>query len=637
MPRIAPAVALLLAAAPGVARAQEPEQLLSPTTQVFLRWDGVTAHKAAYDGSAIGAALRGPTGDSARAMLARFPKMLGNSLLAGPLLDGKSPADLKAVHADLKAAEQALDLLLDKGVVFAAEVTEPRPTLAGVGKALGGLFGGKAPAPENFLPDARVLAIVPDAADRAQVVFGTLRLLFKQNGQSVEPLPEAFGRAGFRVADEGRANPLRTAWWVEGKHVVFYAGTADPAAVAKGMAANAKAGGVTGHPLFQRTLKAGEFESVGRGFVDVAAAGALAKRLAGPFVPGVGEKLDALGVGNLKAVVYSSGFQGKESRALIELDLPGERKGFARVLKPAPVTPADLPPLPTDVSRFSLLRLDYAATYDALLTAVDALGDPDDRSDDAKDPAAARQRRRQELERELTKTLGINLGADLIPHLGDKFCLYQSPTEGLSVFGTVACFSVKDVAKVRAAADQLTRGLEGLAGGRTKVRKRLSAGVDTREVYNREFGLVTPTYAVVGDWLVIGGTPQCVQGFALRHAGRIAKWSPDAETAARLRLMPSDSVGIQYCRPESVVKNLCTIAPLVLGQIGMFGERNSPEFNPTEIGLVPNAHELSSHLFPNLTYTRDDGRTVRIDVRDSFSLPLEFIGLEPFLFAGLIR
>ena len=39
---------------------------------------------------------------------------------------------------------------------------------------------------------------------------------------------------------------------------------------------------------------------------------------------------------------------------------------------------------------------------------------------------------------------GINLGTDLIPHLGDKFCLYQSPTEGLSVFGTVACFSVKD-------------------------------------------------------------------------------------------------------------------------------------------------------------------------------------------------
>lgn len=635
MSRFAPAVVLLLAAAPGAARAQEPEKLLSPTTQLFLRWDGVTAHKAAYDGSALGAALRGPTGDSARAMLARFPKMLGNDLLAGPLLEGKSPAELKAVHADLKAAEQALDLLLDKGVVFAAEVTEPRPTLAGVGKALGGLFGGKGPEPEVFLPDARVMAIIPDAAERAPVVFGTLRLLFKQNGQSVEPLPVAFGRKGFRVVDDARSSPLRTAWWVEGKHVVFFAGTADPAAVAKGLDANVKAGGVTGHPLFQRTLKTGEFESVARGFVDTAAAVQLAKRLAGPFVPGLGEKIDALGVGNLKAVVFSSGFQGKESRALYEIDLPGERKGFARVLKPSPVTPADLPPLPTDVSRFSLLRLDYAATYDALLTTFDMFGDADDRSEDAKDPAAARLRRRQELERELTKMLGVNVGTDLIPHLGDKFCLYQSPTEGLSVFGTVACFSVKDAAKVRAAADQLTRGLESLAGGRTKVRKRLSAGVDTREIYNREFGIVTPTYAVVGDWFVIGGNPQCVQGFALRHAGRVARWTPDAETAARLRQMPSDAVGIQFCRPESVVKNLCTIAPLVLGQIGMFGERNSPEFNPTEIGLIPNAHELSSHLFPNLTYTRDDGRTVRIDIHDSFSLPLEFIGLEPFVFAAM--
>jgi hypothetical protein len=636
MPRLAPAVALLLAAVPGAARAQEPEKLLSPTTQLFVRWDGVTAHRAAYDGSALGAALRGPTGDSARAMLARLPKMLGNDLLAGPLLEGKSPDELKAVHADLKAAEQALDLLLDKGVIVAAEITEPRPTLAGVGKALGGLFGGKAPDPENFLPDVRVLAIVPDAADRSAVVFGTLRLLLRQDGRQVEALPESFGRTGFRVADDARTSPLRVAWWVEGKHVVFYAGTADPATVAKGLTANAKAGGVTGHPLFQRTLKIGEFESDARGFADAGSVVLLAKRLAGPFVPGLGEKLDALGVGNLKAVVFSSGFQGKESRALYELDLPGERKGFARVLKQAPVTPADLPPLPTDVSRFSLLRLDYAATYDAVLTAFDALGPPDERTDDVKDPAAAKQRRRQELERELNKTLGINLGTDLIPHLGDKFCLYQSPTEGLSVFGTVACFSVKDAAKVRTAADQLTRGLEHLAGTRTKIHKRVVAGVDTREIYTRTGGLVTPTYAVVGDWLVIGGNPQCVQGFALRHAGRIARWSPDAETAARLRGMPSDAVGLQYCRPESVVKNLCTIAPLVLGQVGMFSERNSPEFNPTEIGLIPNAHELSSHLFPNLTYTRDDGRTVRIDIHDSFSLPLEFIGLEPFVFAGML-
>ena len=64
--RIATGSALLLLSSV-TARAQEPEKLLSPTSQLVVRWDGVTAHKAAYDGSALGSALRGPTGDSARA------------------------------------------------------------------------------------------------------------------------------------------------------------------------------------------------------------------------------------------------------------------------------------------------------------------------------------------------------------------------------------------------------------------------------------------------------------------------------------------------------------------------------------------------------------------------------------------
>ena len=43
---------LIVLAAP--VRAQEPpEKLLSPTTQLFIKWDGVTAHKDAYKASAI--------------------------------------------------------------------------------------------------------------------------------------------------------------------------------------------------------------------------------------------------------------------------------------------------------------------------------------------------------------------------------------------------------------------------------------------------------------------------------------------------------------------------------------------------------------------------------------------------------
>jgi hypothetical protein len=52
--------------------------------------------------------------------------------------------------------------------------------------------------------------------------------------------------------------------------------------------------------------------------------------------------------------------------------------------------------------------------------------------------------------------------------------------------------------------------------------------------------------------------------------------------------------------------------------------------------LVPNGHELSRHLFPNLSITRDDGNTIRIEVNESFSVPLEVIGLEPLAVFGTL-
>jgi hypothetical protein len=462
----------------------------------------------------------------------------------------------------------------------------------------------------------------------------------KQVDAKVEPF-EAGGRKGFRVVDLPQEGPiaLNVAWWAEGKHFVFYAGTRKPAAVVGEMQANIAKGGVTGHPLFQRCLKTGNFESVTRGFVDTEKVVNLAKNLAGPFVPGLKERLDGTGIGGLKAVVFSSGFDGKESRALYEFDVPGERKGIAKALKNTPLGLADLPPMPPDVSRFSALRLDPAATYDAglsvieLLTMMQEFGVEEDAG--KKNPAAVIEARKKFLMRETDKFLGISVTEDLLPHLGDKLVVFQSPTEGVQVFGTVVCVSVKDAAKVRTAADRIQRALEAIANSPIKVRKKTLAGVEYREFYARGFGIITPTYAIVGDWLVVSGHPQAVQGVILRSKGDLEKWKPDEATARRLAKMPQDGCGLQYCNPKSTVGNLCCIGPLVLsvfGQIGGFNETEM-DFNPIDVGLVPNAHELGRHLFPNLTVTRDDGKTIRVEVNESFSLPLEVVGLEPFAFA----
>jgi hypothetical protein len=191
---------------------------------------------------------------------------------------------------------------------------------------------------------------------------------------------------------------------------------------------------------------------------------------------------------------------------------------------------------------------------------------------------------------------------------------------------------------VRDALARAQRAVEAVASSPVKVRKRVLKGVEMREFYSRGFGVVTPTYAVVGDWLVIAGNPQCVQGVVLRAAGEIEKWKPDAETAKRLAKM-QPGCGLQYCTPKSTVGNLCCIGPLFLGLLdAQQGFRQSAEsdFNPTEVGLIPNGHELSKHLFPNLTVTRDDGQTVRVEVNESFSLPLEAVGVEPLALAILL-
>lgn len=617
-----------------------PEHLLSPTTQFYLRWDGIASHAAAYKASIWGGIMAGPTGDSVRALLDMVRKQLGHSLLSEPLLEGKSPLELKASLADLKNAEAVIDLIVRHGVVVGAKLQTPRPTLKGVTSALGGLLSGNGPASGTLMHEGQFIAIVPDVGEKSEAFLAAIRFVTEKSEPKAESF-EILGRKGLRLAATPQQDAIQFAAWAEGRHFVLYFGTEKLESVLSGMTANAAMGGVTAHPLFALCKKDPGYEAVTRGFVDTAHVVSLARWLGGPFVPGLSQRLDDLGIGTLKAVVFTSGFDGRESRATYALDLPGERKGFARVLKREPFTVKDLPPLPPDVSRFTALRIDPAAAYDAGIGLIEALasGESFGTEEDAKTPAERIMLRRAYLDEQVSKGLGVNLRTEVLPHLGDRVVMYQSPLEGLSALGTVFCVSLKDAAKMKEALDRIQRGMDALLGAPIKVRKRMLNGVEVRELHSSLFTIFRPSYAIVGDWLVVGLHPQPVHGFVQRARGNLAVWRPDPATAARLAKMPADGCGLQYCDPRSTVQNLCCIGPLALSAIdlGLLGRANQSEGDnePLDIGLIPNAHELSSHLFPNLTVTRDDGTTVRIEVNESFSLPLEAIGFEPMVLLGL--
>jgi hypothetical protein len=649
-----------------------PEKFLPPSTQLYVRWDGVTAHNDAYKKSIWGGIMAGPTGEGVRTLVARVPKLLADNRRAGLLLDEQPLTALKANLADLKAVEKVVELLADKGVILAVEVREPALTIKNLGQAFGGLIEGKLPNAGTLSPDVQLIVIVPDVGDKAEVLFGTLRMVFGNNkntaalvgAQTIEPF-EAEGRKGFCLVPErseikrksykplpGQKEPVpapdsadpdqvSTAWWMEGKHFVLYTGTRTPKAVIAEMTASAAKGGLTRHPLFQRCQKTGNFESVARGFIDTERVINLVKTLAGPSVPGLKERLDSTGISGVKAVVFSSGFDGKESRALYEFDAPGERKGVLKALKGGtPLTLKDLPPMPPDVSRFSALRLDPAATYDAGLGLVEFLttnADSDaDENAGKKNHIARIKERKDEMARAVDQALGISMADDLLPHLGDKLVVFQSPGEGFYLFGTVVCISVKDAAKVKTAFGRIQSGIEAVTHSSIKVRKRVLKGVEYREFYARGFGIVTPTYAIVDDWLVIASHPQAVQGVILRAKGDLEKWKPDDATAKRLAKMPA-GCGLQYCDPRPTVTTLCVLGAPFLSALNLLdGDESEEEFDPIETSIIPNAYELNKHLFPNLTVTRDDGKTIRVEVNESFSLPFEMFGVESFGFLAAL-
>jgi hypothetical protein len=629
--------------------AEAPEKLLSPTTQLYIRWDGITAHNEAYKKSFWGGLMAGPTGSSLKTLIADWPNYLGSSMLAEPLLEGKPPEELKKALEDLKSAGKLIDLISEKGLVLGVEVRKPQLTFKGIGQVADSLIKGEQPGLDIAKPDVEAFVIVPDVGEKAEVLFAALRLVANMDvksgpvsisGRKGEPFTIS-GRTGFRIKTEESVSSEFLACWVEGRHFVFYSGSSRLESAVATIAANAAKGGITNHALFHKCKENPGYESVCRGFVDTGKLISLARNLVGPFVPGLGKRLDDLGISNLKSITFNSGFDGKVSRGTYDFNLAGELKGLARIIKREPLGLKDLPSLPPDVSRFSALRIDPTAAYETATAALEMLSMSETaNSEDGKNLEEKIAHRREYLMKEADKQLGVNLKDDLLPHLGDKLMIYNSPSEGISVMGTVVCLSLKDPAKVKTSLDRIQKKLETFVGAPVKIRKKMLCGVEIRELYSQAFLILTPTYSIVGDWLVFSLQPQPVQGFILRSKGEIPAWKPDAATAAQLAKLPADACSLQFCDPRATVTNLACVGPAALGalstSLSVSRSDEASTYEPIDIGLLPNAHELNKHLFPNLTVMRNDGKTIRIEVNESFSLPLEFIGIEAATVGGYL-
>ena len=588
--------ALLLLLLPVLAYAQEaPEQLLPATTQVYLRWDGVDAHRASYDKSGLGQMMQGDTGGFVASLYGQLQDGLSALLTVDQLLGGVAPDKLAKMQADAAEASKLLSAVSKKGFILAAEVRNVEG------------------------PEWQVTLILPDAGPKPGPLASALRLVASLSKLSVKDV-----KSGDFTAHSINADSIYTTWWQEGNHAIVAVGPDKPEDVLErlhGVKPQSKERiTLAQNPLFKRLKSFDKFETSARAFVDSAALVKLAASRSKEF----DKLLKDLGLDGLKSLVFYSGFDGAAERGLVEWDMPAPRKGLLTLLNGKAFTMADVPPLPPDVISWSMTNFDTGAFYDVGLEAAENV---------AAIVAPEQVGKIKGYSKLADEALGVDLRKDLLDSLGDKVALYTSPSEGPLALGQTLMLKVKNAKKLQESLDQAVKGIGKATGADVTLTKKTYHGVEMREVHVAQQGFIfVPSYVIYKDWLVIAPFPQQVQGYILRAKGELTAWKPDQRVKQSLADLPKEFISISYSDPRPSVKEILSIAPLIAGTANSF----APD-SKFEVGSLPNAQEATRHLFPNVSVTSDDGKTLRLETRASLQLPFDLTGIDTygiFIFLG---
>jgi hypothetical protein len=110
----------------------------------------------------------------------------------------------------------------------------------------------------------------------------------------------------------------------------------------------------------------------------------------------------------------------------------------------------------------------------------------------------------------------------------------------------------------------------------------------------------------------------------------VPSWKPDAATAATLAKLPKQFTSISVSDPRPALRIILSFAPLAARIVQQVLQQSGVKDFPIDVGALPNAHEATRHLFPNVAVTTDDGKSLRQETRASLDLPLDILGLDSY-------
>jgi hypothetical protein len=550
------AIGLSVAAfAPAAAVERKPVESLLPSGSIlYIGWDGIDSHRAAWEKTAAYESLE---------KSGLVPTLFKLALSYIPT-KGKADAD---------AMRDTLHAVMRKGFSLAVS------------------FG------EGLSP--RIVLVLHDSAALEPMLTAKVRVLLGPDfqadtttlrGRKVTSAPLA-SLTGIPGADLG--------WWTEGGHlmIAFGPGVIDSTiAIAEGHAPT-----ISSSANWKRFHAGEKSEQIFCGWLDVAAIKAKFGDYAIQENP---QRLTAddlfriFGVEKMGSIGCRCDLRGPAMLTETTVDAPAPRTGLLELGSQRAIRLADAPPLPKNTSNFTLVSFDWSKAYDAILGMAREFAD-------ATTPKGSEQV--DEAMRQLPLVLGIDLKRDLLDPLGDVVCVFGDDTTPLPAsLGLGFAIKVDDAATLKKTLKTLAGNLQAQFPS-IQIADESRAGRDISVIDVAQWPL-HPAVCVDNKWLFVGISPQAVEACLLRLDGKLESWKPSPAEQAALDAVPKSFLALSLSDPRPTYSSALTFLPLMLTGIeqalrGQDNGRTPPGAGPRMrlLSELPPAELVTRSMFPNVS------------------------------------
>jgi hypothetical protein len=554
-----------------------PDSLLPADSVVYFGWDGTEKHKAEWEKSASYEALD-------KTHFLRTLTDFGVSFI---------PAD---APVSAESVRQLLEGLGRKG--FSVAVSFPKAQ-----------------------PIPQVVVVLHQAASLESAFNSAIP---KLAGDSVKF--ETVTLRGRHVT-RGTVAQAELAWWADGGHLVLAFG---PGVVEATLdVADGKSPPISQSANW-RTYREEpkDYQAIMAAWCDVAALraryGDFALQEKSDKEPKftVGQLIDLLGGEHLGKVAMRCGLKDRALLSEITIDAPAPRTGILALADQAPITLADLPPLPDGSTGFAAGSFNFGKAYDVILGVVRKIADA------ATNGGAAKV---DEAMKKAPEVLGFDPKADLCDALGHVVCFHSDAAAGIpGGFGFGIAISVEKPYVLHKTLKTAFEKLQAISQNSFTAAEEERSGMPVW-VFDIANIPLHPAAALHKHWLFIGLTPQSVESSLMRVDGKLERWKPSSAEQEALNSVPKEFITLSLADPRPLYGTLVGYLPILGSVINQAAEsaaqhggggkqprgKGAAAKRMALLADIPPAEVLTRPMFPNVSAGTVDAKGIRFQSRDS--------------------